>query len=275
MIVIDGVPVESNGISGNGNILNTINPNDIESMSVLKDASATALYGSRASNGIIIITTKKGSKGKVKFNYNTQVNLSKVGKTVEVLTGDEIRSIILEDATKTGINDYSKLLGTANTNWQKEIYQQALGWDNNISASGMLGNVLPFRLSAGYLTQEGILKTDKFNRFTTSLNLSPKFFRDHLSVNVNAKLSQTKNRFADGGAVGAAASFDPTQKINQNNPYGGNFEWLQADGKPIGTGGGSSQPNPLSLLNFRNNNSVVNRFIGNIQLDYKFHFLPD
>jgi len=275
LIVIDGVPVESNGITGNGNILNTINPNDIESMSVLKDASATALYGSRASNGIIIITTKKGSKGKVKFNYNTQVNLSKVGKTVDVLTGDEVRSILNEDAVKTGSTAYSKLLGTANTNWQKEVFQQALGWDNNISASGMLGNVLPFRLSAGYLTQEGILKTDKFNRLTTALNLSPKFFKDHLSVNLNAKLSQTKNRFADGGAVGAAASFDPTQSINQSNPYGGNFEWLQSNGKPIGTGGGSSQPNPLSLLNLRNNNSVVSRFIGNIQLDYKFHFLPD
>ena len=275
LIVIDGVPVESNGISGNGNLLNSINPNDIESMSVLKDASATALYGSRASNGIIIITTKKGAKGKVKFNYNTQVNLSKVGKTVDVLTGDEVRSILQQETAVTGNNDYTKLLGKTNTDWQKQIYQQALGWDNNISASGMLGNVLPFRLSAGYLTQEGILKTDKFNRLTTSLNLSPKFFKDHLSVNVNTKISQTKNRFADGGAVGAAASFDPTQNINANNQYGGNFEWLQAGGSPIGSGGGSSQPNPLSLLQFRNNNSVVNRFIGNIQLDYKLHFLPD
>ena len=275
LIVIDGVPVESNGVSGNGNLLNSINPNDIESMSVLKDASATALYGSRASNGIIIITTKKGAKGKIKFNYNTQANLAKVGKTVEVLTGDEVRKILQDETAKTGNNDYTKLLGTANTDWQKQIYQKALGWDNNISASGMLGNVLPFRLSAGYLTQEGILKTDKFNRLTTSLNLSPKFFKDHLSVNVNTKISQTKNRFADGGAVGAAASFDPTQNISQNNQYGGYFEWLQSNGKPIGTGGGSSQPNPLSLLNFANNNSVVNRFIGNIQLDYKLHFLPD
>ena len=275
LIVIDGVPVESNGVSGNGNLLNSINPNDIESMSVLKDASATALYGSRASNGIIIITTKKGAKGKVKFNYNTQVNLSKVGKTVDVLTGDEVRTILQDETAKTGNSDFTKLLGKSNTDWQKQIYQQALGWDNNISASGMLGNVLPFRLSAGYLTQEGILKTDKFNRLTTSLNLSPKFFKEHLSVNFNAKISQTKNRFADGGAVGSAASFDPTQNINANNQYGGNFEWLQAGGAPIGSGGGSSQPNPLSLLQFRNNNSVVNRFIGNIQLDYKLHLLPD
>jgi iron complex outermembrane receptor protein len=275
LLVIDGIPVESNGISGNGNLLNSINPNDIESMSVLKDASATALYGSRASNGVIIITTKKGSKGKIKFNYNTQANLSKVGKKVDVLTGDEIRKIVTDDAGKTGDPKWKNLLGTANTNWQNEIYQQALGVDNNISASGMLGNVLPFRLSVGYLNQEGILKTDKFNRLTTSLNLSPKFFNDHLSVNVNLKASQTKNRFADGGAVGSAASFDPTQAINATNVYGGYFEWLQSDGKPIATNGGSSQPNPISLLQFRDNRATVNRFIGNVQLDYKFHFFPD
>jgi len=279
LLVIDGIPVESNGIQGSGNLLNSINPNDIESMSVLKDASATALYGSRASNGVIIITTKKGSKGKIKFNYNTQANLSKVGKMVDVLTGDELRAILTDDAVKSGNNDYFNLLGKANTNWQKEIFQQALGLDNNISASGMLGNVIPFRLSAGYLNQEGILKTDKFNRLTTALNLSPKFFNDHLSVNVNLKGSQTKNRFADGGAVGAAASFDPTQAINASNPYGGNFEWLRAGGGadliPIGTGGGSSQPNPLSLLQFRDNRATVNRFIGNVQVDYKFHFFPD
>lgn len=276
LIVIDGVPVESNGISGNGNLLNSINPNDIESMSVLKDASATALYGSRASNGVIIITTKKGTKGRIRFNYNSQLNVGKIIKTIKVLTGDEVRSIINEDAAKSGTNTYKNLLGTANTDWQKLIYQDAMGWDNNLSASGAIGGVVPFRLSAGYLTQEGILKTDKFNRFSTSLNLSPKFFDDHLSVNVNFKGSQTKSRFADGGAVGAAASFDPTQKIyDPTNKYGGYFEWLQADGMPIATNGGSSQPNPLSLLYFRNNQSVVNRFIGNVQLDYKLHFFPD
>lgn len=276
LIVIDGVPVESNGISGNGNLLNTINPNDIESMSVLKDASATALYGSRASNGVIIITTKKGVKGKLKYNYNSQVNLAVVGKTVDVLTGDEVRSIINADAAKPGGNTtYSKLLGNANTDWQKLIYQDAIGWDNNISASGAIANVIPFRLSAGYLTQEGILLTDKFNRLSTALNLSPKFFNEHLAVNVNVKLSQIKSRFADAGAVGAAASFDPTQAVNANNVYGGYFEWLQADGKPIGTNGGSSQPNPLSLLYLRNNKAEVNRFIGNVQLDYKLHFFPD
>ncbi len=275
LIVIDGVPVESNGISGNGNLLNTINPNDIESMSVLKDASATALYGSRASNGVIIVTTKKGIKGKLKFNYNSQLNVGKVSKTVKVLTGDEVRTIITDDASKTGLNTYKNLLGTASTDWQKLIYQDAHGWDNNFSVSGAIAGVLPFRASVGYLNQEGILRTDKFNRWTGALNLSPKLFDDHLSINVNLKLTQTKNRFADGGAVGSAASFDPTQVVNSANKYGGYFEWLQADGLPIATNGGSSQPNPLSLLYFRNNRSVVDRFIGNVSLDYKLHFFPD
>ncbi len=275
LIVIDGVPVESNGISGNGNLLNTINPNDIESMSVLKDASATALYGSRASNGVIIVTTKKGTKGRLKLNYSSQFNLGKIAKTVDVLTGDQVRDIINTDAAKSGINTYKDLLGTANTDWQKLIYQDAKGWDNNISASGAIGGVLPFRLSVGYLNQQGILRTDKFDRWTGALNLSPKLFDDHLSVNVNLKLSQTKNRFADGGAVGAAASFDPTQNVTSTNKYGGYYEWLQSDGMPIGTNGGSSQPNPLSLLYFRDNRSVVNRFLGNVSLDYKLHFFPD
>ena len=275
LIVIDGVPVESNGISGNGNLLNTINPNDIESMSVLKDASATALYGSRASNGVIIVTTKKGIRGKLKFNYNSQLNVGKVSKTVKVLTGDEVRTIITDDASKTGLNTYKNLLGTASTDWQKLIYQDAHGWDNNFSVSGAIAGVLPFRASVGYLNQEGILRTDKFNRWTGALNLSPKLFDDHLSINVNLKLTQTKNRFADGGAVGSAASFDPTQVVNSANKYGGYFEWLQADGLPIATNGGSSQPNPLSLLYFRNNRSVVDRFIGNVSLDYKLHFFPD
>lgn len=274
LIVIDGVPVEGNGLPGSANLLNTINPNDIESISVLKDASATALYGSRASNGVLIITTKKGAKGKVKFNYNTQLSVASVAKKVDVLNGDQIRSIINDNAALTGSNTYKNLLGTANTDWQDQIYREAFGFDNNVSASGSLKNI-PFRASLGYLTQDGILKTNHFNRLSAALNLSPKFFSDHLSVNVNLKATQTKNTFADEGAVGAAASFDPTQDINATNKYGGYFEWLDANGKPIGTNGGSSQPNPISLLQFRDNTSTVNRLIGNIQLDYKLHFFPD
>jgi TonB-linked SusC/RagA family outer membrane protein len=273
LIVIDGVPVEGNGLPGSANLLNTINPNDIESMSVLKDASATALYGSRASNGVIIITTKKGTGGKVKYNFNTQESLSVIGKKVDVLTGDQVRQIITADAAATGNNIYKNLLGTANTDWQDEIYQKAFSTDNNLSASGTIAKI-PFRASVGYLSQKGILRTDKFDRLSSSLNLSPKFFDDHLSVNVALKGVQTKNNFADGGAIGNAVSFDPTQSVYTPftfNKDAGYFEWLQADGKPIDL----STRNPLALLYLRDNTSTVNRFIGNIQLDYKLHFFPD
>ena len=275
LVVIDGVPVEGNGIGGGGNLLNTINPNDIESMSVLKDASATALYGSRATNGVLIITTKKGSKGKTKFNFNTNVSYGMVTDKVDVFTGDEIRAIVNAEAVKSGSNGYKSLLGKANTDWQDLIYQNALGIDNNISASGTLKHVLPYRISAGYLTQEGILLTDKFNRASASLNLSPKLFTDHLSVNLSAKYGNTKYHHANGDAVGAAASFDPTQEVNANNKYGGYFEWLDGTGLPQGTNGNASNPNPLSLLKFRSNIETINRFIGNVQLDYKLHFFPD
>lgn len=270
LIVIDGVPVESNGISGSGNLLNTINPNDIESMSILKDASATALYGSRASNGVIIITTKKGVKGKPKFNFNTQLAIANNPKQVDVLTGDEIRSIINADATATGNNTYKNLLGTQNTNWQNQIYRSAISSDNNLSVSGSYKN-LPYRISMGYLTQDGILKTNHFNRFTTALNLSPKLLDNHLSVNLNVKYSSTANTWADEGTIGASAAFDPTKPVFATNKYGGYYEWLQTDGKPIDL----ATRNPLSLIDLRSNKSTVNRFIGNIDLDYKLPFFPD
>ena len=279
LIVIDGIPVAGNSLGNSAqNLLSTIDPNDIESMSVLKDASATALYGSRASGGVIIITTKKGTKGKVRFNYNTQLSVGTVGKEEAVLTGDQVRSIINADAAanpqNSFINNLKSLMGTANTDWQKQIYQSAIGYDNNISASGAIKNI-PFRASFGYLDQQGILKTDKFNRLSTSINLSPKFFDDHLAVNVNFKYARNSSRYADNGAIGAAVNFDPTQQTSQKNNFGGNFEWLNAAGAPIGTNGGSVQPNPLSLLNFRNHTGSVDRYLGNVQLDYKLKFFPD
>lgn len=276
LIVIDGVPVEGNGIGGNDNLLASLNPNDFETISVLKDASATALYGSRASNGVIIITTKKGSKGKIRYNYNTQISLSSVVKKVDVLTGDELRSIISKDALATGNNTYKNLLGNANTDWQSLIYQNALGVDNNISASGAAG-IVPFRASLGYNTQEGIIKTDKYDRLTTALNLSPKFLDDHLTVNLNFKYSNVKANKADGGVVGAAASFDPTQANNpiNKNKFGNNFEWINSSGEPINTNGGSVQPNPLSLLDYKHDKATTNRVITNLQLDYKLPFFPD
>jgi len=272
LIVIDGVPVEGNSVSGSANLLNTINPNDIESMSVLKDASAAALYGSRATNGVIIITTKKGASAKPIFNFNTKFSVSEVPKFVEVLSADQIREIV----NGAGRANYIAMLGNANTNWQKEIYQTAFGYDNNVSVAGKANFSenfkLPYRLSAGYLSQDGVLKTNKFDRFTVGLNLSPKFFDDHLSVNLNSKFATTKTRFADEGAIGAAVGFDPTQDILSGaNSYGGYFEWEQSPGTLNGLAG----LNPMGLLMLRNNKSVVDRFIGNVQLDYKLHFFPD
>ncbi|MBK8143326.1 MAG: SusC/RagA family TonB-linked outer membrane protein [Chitinophagaceae bacterium] len=271
LIVIDGVPVEGNGIAGSANVLNSINPNDIESISVLKDASATALYGSRASNGVLIVTTKKGVKGKLRFNYNNLFSVGTVGKTVEVLTAGQVTDIINSDAAETGNNTYKNLLGTSNTNWQDEIYQSAFGIDNTISVSGGLGNV-PFRASLGYLNQDGILKTNNFNRFSTALNLSPKLFENHLAVNLSVKASQTKNTFANEGAIGSSIAFDPTKPVlSGNKEWGGYYEWLQANNLPIDL----STRNPLGLLNLRDNTSKVGRVIGNVDLDYKLHFFPD
>ncbi len=269
LIVIDGVPVESNGIAGSANLLNTINPDDIESMSVLKDAAATALYGSRASNGVIIITSKKGVRGKVRFNYNTQLSASNISDKVDVLTADEVRKVITEDALATGNNNWRNLLGTANTDWQDQIYQTAIGTNHNFSISGST-SFMPYRVSLGYLNQEGILKTDQFKRYSAGVNLSPRFFNDHLTVNLNVKATQTENQFADGGAIGSAAAFDPTQPV-YGSKYGGFYEWLQQDGTAINL----ATRNPLALLMLRDNTSRVRRVIGNVQLDYKLHFFPD
>ena len=277
LIVIDGIPVvEGNGIAGSANYLNTINPDDIESISVLKDASATALYGSRASNGVLIITTKKGGRGKARFNYNTQLSLSHISESdyVDVLSADQIRSIVTTDAAATGIDTWKNLLGKANTNWQKQIYQNARAVNNNISIAGALGTKIiniPYRISLGYNYQEGILKTNKFDRFSSAINISPKLLNDHLTINVNFKYTHTQNRFADQDAIGSAVSMDPTQYVRNNNPKtGGYFEWMDGDApKNLAT------RNPLSLLNLRDNNSRVNRIIGNVQLDYKLHFFPD
>jgi TonB-dependent starch-binding outer membrane protein SusC len=272
LIVIDGVPVEGNGIAGSGNILSTINPNDIESMSVLKDASATVLYGSRASNGVLIITTKKGAKGKVKFTYSTLFSVGTRANEVDILTGDQIREIINADAAATGNNIYKNLLGTANTDWQDEVYHSAIGFDNTIAASGSVAN-MPFRVSIGYLNQDGLIKTSNFKRYSTAINLTPKFFKDHLSVQLSVKASHIKNRFADEGrAVGGAVTFDPSQPVlSGNKNWGGYYEWLQSNGAPIDL----SNRNPVAALELRDNRSKVNRVIGNVQLDYKLHFFPD
>jgi len=269
LIVIDNVPVSNSGIAGSANVLNTINPNDIESFNILKDASATAIYGSRASNGVILITTKKGSRGdKLRVNYNVVGSIAKRTDQIDVLTGDEVRAFVNENGTAA----QKSLLGSANTDWQSLIFREAYTHEHNLSISGGF-KPLPYRLSVGYLNQDGILKTSHMDRTSASLGLFPSLFDKHLNITINGKATHTKNRFADEGAIGNAISFDPTQQPFQKaGGFAGYFEWIDStSGKP----NVQSNRNPLALLNLVRNVSWVNRFIGNAQFDYKFHFLPD
>jgi|SRR6476661_559597 len=270
LIVIDGVPVENEGsLSGASNPLTLINPNDIETYTVLKDASATAIYGSRASNGVILITTKKGLSGeKLHVNINSQSSISKLIKKVDVLSGDEYRQLINERYN----NMPPTPLGTANTDWQDAIYQTGYTFDNNISLTGSAGK-MPIRVSYGNLNQTGILRTSKLVRNSGSIGITPMLLNDNLRIDINVKGSIIDNNFADQGAIGGAATFDPTRPIYADQPsgfYGGYFEWLQADNiNPITI----AARNPVALLNLRRDRSTVKRSVGNIQLDYKLPFL--
>jgi TonB-linked SusC/RagA family outer membrane protein len=267
LIVIDGVPVENSTIAGGAGPLSMVNPNDIESFNILKDASAAAIYGSRAANGVIIITTKKGRKSdNLHVSFSTLNSISSKTGNVDVLSAKQFTDIV----NARGNSSEKALLGTSNTNWQDQIYHNAFATDNNIAFTGGI-KALPYRLSLGYLNQDGILKRSHLDRYTTALNLSPKFFTDHLSVNANLKYSYSNNFFADQGAIGSAVAFDPTQPVHSGkNEYGGYWEWINASGL-----NGLAPKNPVGLLNQREDKSKVSRFIGNIQLDYKFHFLPE
>ncbi len=282
LIVIDGFPIDDGDISGLSNPLNTINPNDIESFTVLKDASAAAIYGARASNGVIIITTKKGMEGDTKLSYNGQFSIGTPIKYVDVLNGDEYRQLINERSQQAGTGitpEDAERLGNENTDWQDEIYRNAFSQNHSLTAKGAVASI-PYRLSYGFTDQEGILKNTDVKRHTLSLNLNPTFLDDHLKVNLNAKGTYAHSNFGDEGAVGAAVSFDPTQPVfNGNERYNGYFTWTTEtlpDGSmdPEGTAS-TFVTNPVSSLNLRDNQADVYRFIGNIQLDYKFHFLPD
>jgi TonB-dependent starch-binding outer membrane protein SusC len=268
LIVIDGVPIDNSGVAGSANPLNFLNPNDIESFNILKDASATAIYGSRASNGVIIITTKKGTVGqKMGVTFTTQHSISRISNKVNVLSADEFRNVVNERGTPS----QAALLGNANTDWQDQIYQTAYTADNNLSVDGSVG-ILPYRVSLGYLNQEGVLRTGKFERGSIGVNLNPRFLDDHLTVNLNYKAARTNSKFADEGAIGAAVAMDPTQPVRSGSDnFGGYFQWLDANGRynPLAT------RNPVSMLEQRDDRGEVNRHIGNVQLDYKLHFLPD
>jgi TonB-dependent starch-binding outer membrane protein SusC len=270
LIVIDGLPVEGNGIKGVDNVLNSINPNDIESISVLKDAASTSLYGSRATNGVLIITTKRGATGKPRINFNTQVSMAQIMNRVDILDANELRSVINADAAATGNNTWKNRLGTANTNWQNEILRATVSTINNVSVSGSLQKI-PYRVSLGHANLQGNLETNNFRRITTAINLAPKLLDDHLSINLNLKTGHTKTRLADEGAVGNALSFDPTQPVYANSKYGGYYEFSDNTGTAIQL----APRNPVALLNQRNNVVKLNRYITNAQFDYKFHGLPE
>ena len=290
LIVIDGVAMDQTGIKGVSNPLALVNPQDIESFNVLKDASATAIYGSRGSNGVIIITTKKGRRG-LQVSYNGSFTVSKNSKNLDVLSADEYRSLI---ANKFGTDLYTldsngnqvptaySRLGKANTNWQNEIFRTALSHDHNVAVSGQVANWLPYRVSAGYTNQQGIIKTSNFERFTGALTLNPSFLNDHLKVTLNAKGMWTKNRYADGEAIKAARQFDPTQPVYASgyDNFGGYYQWLD-DGTALND---SSWPktyyslatkNPVSILNLKNDRAISRDFLGSADVDYKVHGFED
>lgn len=269
LIVLDGVPLEQGGISGNSsNFLSMINPSDIESMTVLKDASSTAIYGSRASNGVIIITTKKGQQGAVKVNFNTTNSLQTRAQMVDMLSRDEFVNVI----NQYGSANQKSLLGTANTDWNDEVYRTAFGTDNNLSVSGSIDKWLPFRVSVGYYNQSGLVRKDNVERWTGNVVLTPSFFQDHLKLTINAKGTLNNNSFNNGGAVWAAATFNPTIPVySGNDKYGGYNEALDADGVPVNAG----VRNPRGLVDLYDSKSKVSRFIGSMDVDYKVHFLPE
>ena len=300
LIVIDGLAMDNDGVKGLSNLLSVVNPQDIESFSVLKDASATAIYGSRGSNGVIIITTKKGRKGqKPTVSYSGSVTISEKKNTVDVLSADEFRANV-ERLYGKDSEAYSAL-GTANTNWQDLIYRTAISHDHNITVSGAAKS-LPYRVSVGYTDQQGIVKTSDFKRATASLNLNPSFFQDHLTLNLNAKGMYARTLYTDGSVVSSAVRMDPTQdpynftsEYHKNQlrdkdgnslldqtlkNYGGYFQWSKKaeygdNTWPFTFDSTTQMPNPLSLLDQGSQIAHSRSFIGSADIDYKVHGFED
>lgn len=280
LYVIDGLVIDNNTATGMSNILAMINPNDIESFTVLKDASAAAIYGSRASNGVIIITTKKGRKGTMaKFSYNGDITLSTISKKYDVLNGDQYRDLVSKI-----IPEQADKLGTANNNWQDHIFKEAISHHHNLSLTGGFKN-MPYRLSVGYDYDQGIVKTGWMRRFNTSMNISPSFLDDHLTFNITGKYMHEEDRYADAnGAIGNALSMDPTQPVASDDPayrfFGGYYQTLSAasfssDPDWIYTTNGNAPRNPVALLNQRQILANVVDLSGNIEVNYKFHGFED
>ena len=282
LIVIDGLPITNEGISGVADQLSSINPSDIETFTVLKDASATAIYGSRASNGVIIITTKKGSKydsaiPSVSADYT--LSISQNSKYLDVMTGDEMRAAML-DYTGSGTSEGYLALGDANTDWQRQIYQLGMSHEANVSLQGNFkfgeAGYMPYRVSGGYLNEKGTLKTSSMERGTIALNLTPTFFDDHLTISLNGKGMFQNNRFANTGAISAAIEYDPTQPVYSED-HGLDGYWMWGNVMSDGTFEPNTQAtiNPLAALYQRNDVSKASRFIGNAQFDYKIHGFED
>jgi len=273
LIIIDGVPIANGDVSGMRNPLNVVNPSDIETFTVLKDASATAIYGSRASNGVILITTKKGSSSGIKIEYSGNVSVSTPTKKVDVLNTEEFKMALTDK-----FPDHVGLMGDASTNWQDEIYRNSVSTDHNVSVSGMAIDHLPYRVSIGHNISNGILDESNMKRTTASLNLNPSLFDDHLRINLSAKGMFIKNNFSNEDAIGNAIGIDPTQSITANgfDSFGGYYTWLLApDEDGVRNPNANAPRNPIAQINQRVDKSSVNRFVGNAQFDYKFHFLPD
>lgn len=272
LIVIDGVPVDNSSIEGATNLIGAINPNDIETFTVLKDASATAIYGSRASNGVIIITTKKGGEDRIRINYTNNFSVSTVVDKLDVLTAEEFKAFV---PTVTGVPQ-NPAFGAASTDWQDEIYRTAFGHEHNLSFSGKVKSNAPYRVSLGYTDQGGIIKTNNYKRYTFGGGISPKFLNRHLSVDLNAKLSYENNHKVDGGVVGGALSYDPTRPVKtgsatwQTDPGLGYFIWMNGN-SPMAIQGN----NPVASLEQQDRVSKVARSIGNAAFDYKVHGFED
>lgn len=279
LIVIDGVPVTAEGGAGMANPLASVNPNDIDTYTVLKDASATAIYGSRASNGVIIITTKKGTGKNVQVSYNSSYSLKQNSSTLDVMTGDQYRDYMRSTYAGTSrLETVESLMGTANTNWQDLIYRTAFTTDQNLSVYGNVKGKFPYRVSMGYTYDEATLKVGDNQRANLSISMTPKFFDDHLSVNINAKGIYNKANYPNSGAVGSAISFTPTQEPYFRNADGSinkelfNGYWNWNVGGQVSTNYGI---NPLSQLYDYTNRNDSWRSLGNVQLDYKIHGLED
>lgn len=276
LIVVDGVPLSNAGMGGLGNSLGMISPENIESMTILKDASATAIYGSRASNGVIIITTKKGKSGKPTVNFAANLYVNTARKTWKVLDANQFRSLL----ESRGMDAALAATGDANTDWQDEVLRTTVSSDYSLSVGGTAG-WLPYRAEISYTNNNGIIKTSKMDRVTMGFNLSPKFFDNHLSVNANVKGYYIRNNFADAGALSSAISFDPTHPVRSNEPIvSGNsgFQYLYNGYYEVhnnGTLDDNAALNPMGLLEQRDNHANVYRSNGNLQLDYSLHFLPD